>query len=42
VHHQFVLLNNQRGAALSGRIYYSLRNYCTCLGCSLHPSSGVH
>jgi len=44
VHQQSILLNNQRDAALSSRIYeyYSLRDYCTCFGCSLHTSSGVH
>jgi len=42
VHHQSILLNNQRDAALSSRVYYSLRDYCTCFVCSLHPSSGVH
>jgi len=42
VHHQSILLNNQRDAALSSHIYYSLRDYCTCFGCCLHPSSGVH
>jgi hypothetical protein len=36
------LLNNQRDATLSSRLFYSLRNYSTCFGCSLHPSSGVH
>ena len=36
------LLNNQRDAALSSRLYYSLRNYSTGFRCSLHPSSGVH
>jgi hypothetical protein len=41
VHHQPILLNNQRGAALSSRIYYSLQGYSTCFGCFLHPSSGV-
>jgi len=42
MHHQSILLNNQRDAALSSRLHYSLRNYSTCFGCSLHPSSGVH
>jgi len=42
VHHQSILLNNQRDAALSIRIYYSLRDHSTCFGCYLHPSSGVH
>jgi len=41
VHHQSILLNNQRDAALSSRLYYSPRNYSTYFGCSLHPSSGV-
>jgi hypothetical protein len=44
VHHQSVfciLLNNQRDAALSSRIYSSLQGYCTGFGCFLHPSSGV-
>jgi hypothetical protein len=41
VHHQSILLNNHRDAALSSRIIYSLRDYCTCFGCFLHPSSGV-
>jgi hypothetical protein len=35
------ILNNQRDATLSSRFYYSLRNYSTCFGCSLHPSSGL-
>jgi len=35
-------LKNQRDAALSSRIYYSLRDYSTCFRCFLHPSSGVH
>jgi len=42
VHHQSILLNKQHNAALSSRIYYSLRDYSTCFGCSLYPSSGVH
>jgi hypothetical protein len=37
----FILLNNQRDAALSSRIFSSLRGYSTCFGCFLHPSSGV-
>jgi hypothetical protein len=41
VHHQSILLNNQRDAALSSRIYSSLRGYSTCFVCFLHPSSGV-
>jgi hypothetical protein len=41
VHHQSILLNNQRDAALSSRIYSSLQGYSTCFGCFLHPSSGV-
>jgi len=41
VHHQSILLNNQRDAVLSSRIY-SLRDYSTCFVCSLHPSSGVY
>jgi hypothetical protein len=41
VHHQSVLLNNQRDAALSSRIYSSLRGYSTCFGSFLRPSSGV-
>jgi hypothetical protein len=36
-----ILLNNQRDAALSSRIYSSLQGYSTCFGCFLHPSSGV-
>jgi len=36
------LLNNQRDADLSSSIYYSSRDYSTCFGCCLHPSSGVH
>jgi len=39
---QHFIINNQRYAALSSLIYYSLRDYATCLGCPLHPSSGVH
>jgi hypothetical protein len=35
------LLNNQRDAALSSRIYSPLQGYSTCFGCFLHPSSGV-
>jgi hypothetical protein len=42
VHHQSVLLNNQRDAALNSRIYYSLPDYCKCFGCCLHLSSGIH
>ena len=42
VHHHCILLNNQRDVALSSRLYYSLRNYSTCFGCSLLPSSGIH
>jgi hypothetical protein len=41
VHHQSILLNNQRDAALSSRIYSSLQVYSTCFGRFLHPSSGV-
>jgi hypothetical protein len=41
MHHQSILLNNQRDAALSSRIYSSLQGYSTCFGCFLHPSSGV-
>jgi hypothetical protein len=41
VHHQSVLLNNQRDAALSSRIYSSLQGYSTCFGYFLHQSSGV-
>jgi hypothetical protein len=41
VHHQSILLNNQREAALSSRIYSSLQGYSTCFGRFLHPSSGV-
>ena len=37
-----LIINNQRDAALSSPIYYPLRDYSTCFGCSLHPSSGVH
>ena len=36
------IINNQRDAALSSLIYYSLRDHSTCFGCSLHPSSAVH
>jgi hypothetical protein len=42
MNHRSILLNNQLDAALSHRLYYSLRNYSTCFGCCLHPSSGVH
>jgi hypothetical protein len=41
VHHQSILLNNQRDAALSSRIYSSLQGYSTFFGCFLYPSSGV-
>jgi hypothetical protein len=41
VRYQSILLKNQRDAALSSRIYSSLRGYSTCFGCFLHPSSGV-
>jgi hypothetical protein len=41
VHHQSILINNQRDEALSSLIYYSLRDYSTCFGCFLHPLSGV-
>jgi hypothetical protein len=37
----FILLNNQRDAALSSCIYSSLQGYSTGFGCFLHPSSGV-
>jgi len=36
------VINNQRDAALTSLIYYSLRDHSTCFGCSLHPSSGIH
>jgi hypothetical protein len=36
-----ILLNNQRDAALSSRIYSSLQGYSTGFGCFLHPSQGV-
>ena len=36
------IINNQRDAALISLIYYLLRDYSTCFGCSVHPSSGVH
>jgi hypothetical protein len=36
-----ILLNNQRDAALSSRIYSSLQGYSTCFECFLQPSSGV-
>jgi hypothetical protein len=34
----FILLNNQSHAALSSRIYYSLRDYSICFGafCTHH------
>jgi hypothetical protein len=32
----FILLNNQRDAALSSRIYFSLQGYSTCFGRFLH------
>jgi hypothetical protein len=41
VHHQSILLNNQRDAALSSCIYSSLQGYSTCFGCFLRQSSGV-
>jgi hypothetical protein len=41
VHHQSILLNNQRDAALSSRIYSSLQDCSTRFGCFLHPSSGT-
>jgi hypothetical protein len=41
MHHQSILLNNQRDAALSSCIYSSLQGYSTCFGSFLHPSSGV-
>jgi hypothetical protein len=41
LHHQSILSNNQRDAALSSRIYSSLQGYSTCFGCFLRPSSGV-
>jgi hypothetical protein len=37
----FILLNNQRDAALSSCIYSSLQGYSTYFGYSLHPSLGV-
>ena len=39
--YEYLIINNQRDAALSSLVYYSLRDYCTCFGCCLHPSSGV-
>jgi hypothetical protein len=41
VHHQSILLNNQRDAALSSCIYSSLQGYSACFGCFLYTSSGV-
>jgi hypothetical protein len=41
VHHQSILLNNERDAAVSSCIYSSLQGYSVCFGCFLHPSSGV-
>jgi hypothetical protein len=41
VHHQSILLNNQRDVALSSRIYSSLQGYSTCFGRFMRPSSGV-
>jgi hypothetical protein len=38
----YLIKNNQRDAALSSLICYSLRDHSTFFGCSLHPSSGVH
>ena len=38
----YFIINNQHDAALNSLTYYSLRDYSTCFGCSLHPSSGVH
>ena len=38
----YLIINNQRDATLSSLIYYLLRDYSTCFGCSLHPSSGIH
>jgi hypothetical protein len=38
---EYILLNNQRDAALSSCIYSSLQGHSTCFGCFLHPSSGV-
>jgi hypothetical protein len=32
----------QRDATASILYFISLQDYCTCFGCSLHPSSGVH
>jgi hypothetical protein len=36
------IIKNQRDAALSSLIYYSLQDYSTRFRCSPHPSSGVH
>jgi hypothetical protein len=41
VHRQSILLNNQRDAALSSRIYSSLQGYSPCFGCFMRASSGV-
>jgi hypothetical protein len=32
----------QRDATVSSLYFISLQDYCTCFGCSLHPSSRVH
>ena len=38
----YFIISNQQVAALSSILYYSLQEHCTCFGCSLHPSPGVH
>jgi hypothetical protein len=39
VHHQSILSNKQRDAALSSRIYYSLRGYSIILLINNHDTS---
>jgi len=40
VHRKSILIRSNKIQQQAG--IYLLQNYSTCLGCSLHPSSGVH
>ena len=40
VHRNCILIRSNKMQQYTG--IYLLQNYCTCFGCSSHPSSGVH
>ena len=40
MHHDSILIRPNKMQQYAG--VYLLQNYCTCLGCLSHPSSGVH